>query len=136
MKQIEENVIESFRLAKSDIIQLQNDVIEISQTQERVMEMMKELKAYEIKLYQRVRETDKAAKRAKAKAITKTKTKTVIKKIVAKQAPKVYLASKAGNKFHIKACPFAQNIKPKNTLKFKSKTRALNQGFKPCKCIK
>ena len=44
--------------------------------------------------------------------------------------------SKTGKKFHIEACPFAKNIKPKYKIRFKSKTKALNEGYKPCNCVK
>jgi methylphosphotriester-DNA--protein-cysteine methyltransferase len=45
-----------------------------------------------------------------------------------------YLASKTGKTFHVKNCPFAKNIRPKSKIIFKTKTKALNKGYKPCKC--
>ena len=131
MEQIEQNVIESFRRAKSDIIRLQNEVIELSQTQERIMEFIDELKASGIKLTQIVKETNR---KQTAKPRTKTITKTVVKKVAAKRANKTYVGSKKGKKFHVESCPFAKNIKPKSKKRFHSKTKALNEGYKPCKC--
>ena len=141
MRQIEENVINSFKLAKRDIIQLQNRVIELSQTQERVMEFIDELKSSGIKLTNLVRES----KNSKPKTITRTK--TVIKKVpvnktrtiiktVHTHAKKVFVGSKDGKKFHVESCPFAQQIKPKSKIRYHSKVKALNDGRKPCKCIK
>lgn len=121
MNQIEKNVTNSFRLAKSDIIRLQNDFLKLSQTQERIMEMIDALDINQVKINQKVKE--------------KTKPKTVV---INKngRTKKDYISTKDGKKFHITSCPFAQNIKPKNRVKFKSKTKALNQGYKPCKCVK
>jgi len=103
MNQLEENVVNSFRLAKRDIISLQRQVNEISQAQERIVEIL-------------------------------TRSKEV-KKTNGKVHRKAYVASKEATKFHIEACPFAHNIKPKNKIKFKSRVKALNEGFKPCECV-
>ncbi len=137
MKQIEENVMHSFRLAKSDIIKLQNEVVMLSQTQERVMEMVDELKSYEQKLYQYIKEVSKRYA-TNPKTIIKTirtRPKTVIKTITNKPK-KIFVASKEGKDFHMPKCPFAQNIKPKSKKVFKSKSSALNKGYKACKCVK
>ncbi|MFH1506112.1 MAG: hypothetical protein ABIE94_03960 [archaeon] len=130
MKQIEKNVINSFRLAKTDLIKLQSEIIRLSQTQEKLVEMINEIKTYEMKLYNKVQEL--AARVSKNPA---TKTKTIVK-TVGKRAKKTYVAPKTGKKFHVTDCPFAQNIKPKNKIKFQSKVKALNAGLKPCKCVK
>ncbi len=131
MNQIEENVVNSFRLAKSDIIKLQNKVIRLSQAQERLTEMLNALHKDEVKLYNRMKKSKpKVAKKSKAKP----KVKTVVKTIT-KRANKTYVAAKDGNKFHLDICPFAQNIKPKNRVKFKSRIKALNEGLKACKCV-
>jgi hypothetical protein len=145
MKQIEKNVIDSFRLAKSDMIKLQSKVIEMSQTQERIVEFIKELKASGIELKQLVKDNKSNKELCKPKTITRTKTvikkvpvvrtKTIIKKVHT-HAKKVYVASKDSKKFHITSCPFAQNIKPKSKIRFKSKVKAFNEGLKPCKCVK
>ena len=134
MSQMKSNIINSFRLAKNDIMKLQSDVIGLSQSQERIVEILEEMKTYQLKLYHKIREME-LEKAQKKKPKTITKTKTVIKK-VGKRAKKVYVAPKGGKKFHLKECPFAQNIKPKNKVVFHSKTKALNEGLKPCKCVK
>ena len=130
MNQLEQNIINSFRLAKSDIIRLKSEIIKLSQTQEKLVESIEEMKAYELKLYHKIREFEiKLA----SKPVLKTQT---ITQTVVKRANKDYVAPKGGKKFHVTSCPFAQNIKPKNKVSFKSKTKALNEGYKPCKCVK
>lgn len=132
MRQIEQNIVNSFRLAKNDIIQLQSEIIRLSQIQEKLLGTISEMKTYEMKLYHKIRDLDiQLAK----KPSTTTKTKTIVK-TVSKRANKTYVAPKTGKKFHVTSCPFAQNIKPKNKVKFHSKVKALNEGFKPCKCVK
>jgi len=113
MDQLELNIVESFRKAKSDIIKLQNQVIELSKNQERILELVK--KSKETKIV-RVREAPKV-------------------KIVNKRPSKTYVASKEGKKFHIRDCIFAKNIKPKRLVKTKSKNAMLNKGYKPCVCV-
>lgn len=149
MDQLEQNIVNSFRLAKSDIIKTKNDVIELSKTQKRILEMLKDLNAKQVKLNQRVTKLN-GKKVAKPKPVVKTKTRTVVKKVpvvkrvkvpvvkkihVAKRAQKTFVASKEGKKFHSVNCPFAQNIKPKHKKSYKSKTKALNEGYKPCDCV-
>jgi len=144
MNQIEENVVNSFRLAKSNIIDLQNKVIGLSQAQGRVTEMLNALHKDEVNLYNRMKKSKpKVAKKSKAKPKVKTIIKTIkakpkvktIVKTITKRASKVYVSSKDSNKFHLRNCPFAKNIKPKHKEVFKSKVKALNQGLKPCKCV-
>ena len=128
MNQLERNVIESFRLAKNDIIKLQNKIIEVGNTQKKIIETLDTLRAREALLSQKVREISfKAAKKPIEKTIVRT---------IGKKAKKVYVGSKEGKKFHMDNCPFAQNIKPKTKVVFESKTKALNEGYKPCHCIK
>ena len=117
MNQLEENIVNSFRIAKTDIIKLQNDMIELSQAHQKVLEILDALNSKETQLYNRM------------KNMPKPETKIVAQK-------KVYVASKAAHKFHLSNCPFAQNIKPKTKLSFKSRIKALNEGFKPCRCVK
>ena len=130
MNQLEENIVRSFHLAKKDIIRLQSGMVDLSKTQERIMEILDMLKTSDLNLHQRVKEID-----LKVSKNTRTKTKTVIKK-VSKRAHKEFVATKEGKEFHVINCPFAQNIKPKNRTRFKSKSRALNEGYKPCSCVK
>ena len=113
LEQIEKNVADSFRLAKKDIHDLQEDVVTIAQAQEKIIELLETLRNNEMHLYNRVKE------------------------ITVKKDPKSFCASKSASakKFHIAKCPFAQNIKPANRVKFNTKEQALNQGLKPCNCI-
>jgi hypothetical protein len=117
MNQLEENIVNSFRMAKTDIMKLQNDFIELNHAHQRVLEILNELNTREAQLYQRL------------KNMPKPDTKVVAQK-------KVYVASKSATKFHLSNCPFAQNIKPKSKQVFVSKVKALNQGYKPCNCVK
>lgn len=118
--QLEENIINSFRIAKTDIIKLQSDFLSLSETQERMMEMIQFLRNLNNDLQKKLDVTQAP------------------KKIVVNGARKKthFVASKAGKRFHIIACPYAQNIKPKSKLNFKSKVKALNTGLKPCRCVK
>lgn len=117
MEKIEANIIHSFQLAKTDMIKLQDNYMELKRSQARILEKLAKLEA---------KKFVKAVKVVKAK-------KPVLKR---KSVRKKYIASKLGKKFHLSNCPFAQNIKPKTKIKFKTKTRALNLGYKPCSCIK
>lgn len=139
--QIEQNIVNSFRLAKSDIIKAQKEVLSMVQFQKELLEKVDNLEVRLERLSARVTSLGKKPKikviKLKSKSPKKriaTKTKIVTKRIQAR-AKKVYIAAKTGKKFHISHCPFARNIKPKSRVRFKSKNSALNKGFKPCKCV-
>ena len=144
MNQLEQNIVNSFRIAKGDIIKLQGKVLGISQAQERILEMFDMLKERENKLYQKIKDIEEIKikelhlyeKLRKLTATSIVKKVKVVKTVTAKRKPKIYVSSKTGKKFHLANCPFAQNIKPKHKVVFKSKTKALNEGLKPCNCIK
>jgi hypothetical protein len=121
MEQLELNVIESFRRAKTDIIQLQNQLIDLSKKQEDLIQILLDTRNKESQLYQRVKELSVPKPDAK---------------VYCKPIKKEYVASKAGKNFHIPQCPFAKNIKPKSKVNFKSKSRAMNSGYKACDCVK
>lgn len=137
MNQLEKNVMHSFKLAKRDIILLQEKVIMLSQAQERIMEMLNTLKANNINLYNRTKEVSREIELNKSALRSRPAPKTVIRTVkkVVKRKPVEFVASKTASKFHRKTCPFAKNIKPKHKIVFKSKVKALNEGFKACKCI-
>jgi hypothetical protein len=116
MNQLEENIANSFRLAKSDIIHLQNTVAILAENQQRIMDLIGDTREKETQLYQRVKDL-KPKKTA-----------------VHKRAKSKFVASKNGKKVHKPNCPFAKNIKPKGKIIFHSKTKALNEGFKACEC--
>jgi len=128
MNQLERNVIESFRMAKSDIIKLQNKIIELSQAQKSILEKVDYLKTREALLSEKVRELG-------FRIIQKPVEKTIVKE-VARESAREYVGSRLAKKFHLDNCPFAQNIKPKTRITFSSKTNALNEGYKPCHCVK
>ena len=115
MERMERNVINSFRLVKKDIILVQNALLDLKNAQGEVLELLTQMQKGVFKS-------------------TSPKKKIVKKKNSGKKTS--YLASKTGKKFHQKNCPFAQNIKPKTKITFKSKTTALNKGYKPCNCVK
>ncbi|MBU0460420.1 MAG: hypothetical protein KJ597_06375 [Nanoarchaeota archaeon] len=71
----------------------------------------------------------------KKKPKMRTIVRTIIKTVV-KRPRKRYLASKSGKIVHEKNCPFAKMIVPASVVIFKSKTEALNKGYKACGCIK
>lgn len=116
-------------MAKSDIIDLQNKVIQLSLLQEDLIKRISSISEKETSLYQRFKDMSYAAKKPMVRAITKVSKVTIVR------AKKHYVASKTSNKFHLNNCPFALNIKPKSKVKFLSKTKALNLGLKPCKCV-
>ena len=122
MEQLEINVIESFRRAKNDIIDLQRQVIELSSKQEQLMQLIVESKDKESDLYQKVKDL-KTTPQQKVKIINKC-------------IEHAFVASKNGKSFHIPECPFAKNIKPMSKITFKSKTTPMNEGYKACDCIK
>jgi len=124
MNQLEENITRSFINAKNDIIQLQNTVSMLSENQERQMEVIKDTQNKENELYNKMK-----------KAKTRTITKTVTRKVVAKKK-QMFVGSKSGKKLHEVNCPFAKNIQPKTKVRFHSKAKALNEGFKLCECLK
>lgn len=126
MKQFEQNIMNSFRLAKTDILKTREMILELSKSQKQLMLLVDELKA-------------KLNKKRSAKTTTAKKTRkntARVKHVPARRSKKTYVATKTGKLFHSKNCPYAQNIKPKHKMSFKSKVKALNEGFKPCTCIK
>lgn len=129
LNQLELNVIESFRLVKTDIVKLQNLVAVLSENQEKLVHQLAETREKEISLYHGLK--DLKQRNNNQKIVQKT-----VKVRVASHKRKVYFASKNSTKFHAANCIFAKNIKPKSKLTFKSKNKALNLGFKACDCIK
>lgn len=124
IEQLEDNVKESFRLAKNDIIQLQRTAALLSENQERLLAWLNDTREKETQLYQRVKDLKMVAAMRKQKSLKVAKTN------------KKYFASKNGKSFHIKSCPFAKRIKPKMKVIFKTKAKALNKGLKACECMK
>jgi len=119
MNQLEENIVMSFKRAKTDIIGLQKQVIGLAKKQEQLMEMISKVHGKEVRLESKV-----------------SQLKPKVIKVNGKRAKVEFVASKYGKKYHIKECPFAHNIKPKSKISFKSKTAALNKNYKPCECVR
>ena len=134
MRQLEKNVIQSFQMAKHDISDMQIRIAGLSQAQEHIVELIDKLNAHETMLYERLKEISMrgAQKIDKPVIVTQAKIPTLA---VSKKTTE-FVATKGGKNFHTENCPFAQNIKPKNKVRFKSRTKALNQGFKACNCVK
>jgi hypothetical protein len=122
MNQFEQNVIASFSLAKTDITELYKHV-------RFILNKLEELKKENTELKSKVSALSKKPKR---KVTVKTNKKAAGKVIRVK---KKIVSSKSSKKVHDSKCPFAQNIKPKNKLVFSSKVKALNDGYKLCKCL-
>ena len=119
LNQLEENTIQSFKLAKQDIVKLYESVSYLL----RQVEELKKENSYLLN---------------KINTVSKTKKPVVIRsvrKVAKKVARRTFLATKGGNKLHDSHCPFAKNIKPKNKVIFASKVKALNEGYKLCKCL-
>ena len=117
MKQFEQNVINSFQLAKADITTLYDNVKFILAQIEQLKLENQELK--------------EMLNKKKIVKVKKASNKKVAKKIVKKK----FVSAKNSKKVHDSKCPFAQNIKPKNKVSFVSKIKALNDGYKLCKCL-
>ena len=127
MEKIEIKTIHSFRRAKSDIIDLQGRVIELGVAHKSLLHKIASMDEAHRKVLSELALV-KIQKRVAARKIT------VTKKATAKRT--TYIASKEGKKFHVKNCPYAQNINPKRAQKFKTKVKPLNLGLKPCNCVK
>jgi len=135
MTQIRENLLKSFSLVKRDLMQVQEDLKSLDKENSALKKQLQDAKAKDRQLSERITKLQqKLSKAPKAKPKTKTVVKTV--RIAPKRARKTYVASKTGNKLHADNCIFAQNIKPKSRVHYKSKVKALNQGLKLCDCLK
>ncbi|MBW2992251.1 hypothetical protein KY345_03475 [Candidatus Woesearchaeota archaeon] len=124
MKIIEQNVMNSFRLAKTDIIQMQNELIELRKEQEELLGKIAEIESGENWILHKMRDQ----LRARIREVKKSHKHPV--------RHNTYVASKNSKRFHKRHCPFAQNIKPKTKIVFKTRAKALNKGLRPCKCVR
>ena len=132
MKQLEQNIVYSFQLVKADLTKLQNEIIQLRNTQAILIKKLVALESRQTTVIKRIDTNTKKVK---------TNTKARVKRAKATKARKVakrrkFVASETGKKFHTLNCPFAHNIKPKSRVKFKSRTKALNEGYKACSCIR
>jgi hypothetical protein len=116
---IEQNLRASFREVKLDIISVKDQLLSLAEEQRDLRDLILNMEKKSSGKKKVIK------KKVEIKAVPKTKHKTTS-----------FVAAKEGKKFHIKACPFAKNIKPKSKVSFKSKISALNQGYKPCECAR
>ncbi len=158
-KILEKNILDSFRLVKNDIIKIHNVMNLLSKNQERIMEWINDTRDKELVLHRKIRELEQKTEeltklrdsfltntlrkvvkpqknQTKKKKENKKATPKSQVKIIRRFKPKIYVASKYGKTFHTLNCPFAKNIKLKSKIRFKSKVKALNEGFKACECVK
>jgi regulator of replication initiation timing len=112
MNPLKKKLIYSFGLARKDIMSLQQNIVDLARNQRDLQLEIDKLKAQ------------------------MGKNNVIEKKVSTTRKKAFFIASKTGNKFHVESCPYGQNILPKMKLKFNSKTKALNKGLKPCRCIK
>ena len=139
MKQIEKNIINSFGIAKDDILRTQNDQIRLGKIQERLFDIVKELENKELELNSRVRKVENYDKYLRS-LIDKIEIKFEnkfedINERIHTEENKKFVGAKTSGKIHEMNCPFAQNIKPVNKIIFESKEEALDYGFDKCKCV-
>ena len=121
IQKLEKNIVLSFNLIKNDMHGLKNELQTLKVENKLMRETLEDLKENDTTLYEKIKKLQQKKKTTK---------RTV------KKAKKKYVSAKAGKKFHLDICPYAQNIKPKNRVSFSSKNKALDTGLKPCNCIK
>lgn len=134
---LETKIMNSFRLAKSDIIKLQERFMEIRNSQARVIERLERLENENMKqrqLIQPVTIMRRESVAPKPKTITKTRTITKFKVIraKAKTASQTYVASKNGKKFHDPGCVSLKKVPSNKWVVYTSKKKAMAKGLKPC----
>ncbi|MBI4439219.1 hypothetical protein HY640_04765 [Candidatus Woesearchaeota archaeon] len=112
MKRLEENIKRSFLLAKRDIAELKSSLNEVSTELGRTIEHAAKL-SEQLRRYEQNGNIPKKGMRSQ--------------KLIGARKSMV---------MHKENCPFAKRILPKNRELFRSKTAALNKGYKPCECLK
>ena len=127
----EKKVIHSFNHVKEDITDIKSSLEILKHTQEAILKKLSAGKPAKRKHKKKAKPSP--AKKHRAKPNRQKKVKSPVPRAMKRMR---YVAQKGGKKFHKKNCPYAQNIKPKNKIIFKSKNRALNNGYKPCACVK
>lgn len=130
MYTIEEKILRSFKSMKTEIIKIQDEIMQVSNVQENILKeinLMNEQKSVVTNTKKK-----KAGRKPKKKVAKKT---TKVVRVVAPKTVAKYVAAETGKKFHIEACPFAKNIKPMSKVIFNTKDDALNKGYKPCSCV-
>jgi uncharacterized protein YlxW (UPF0749 family) len=85
MRQIEINTINSFRLAKRDIIKLQDMITDISRAQEQIVQALENLSDKENQLYQRINKFDKKSNKKRIVRSRKNNQNNVKKYLASKR---------------------------------------------------
>ena len=76
MDQLKQNIINSFRLAKSDIIETQQSIIELIRTVESIIERLSELKTNQVRMMEKIKKLEnKASKKAVKKVVIRRNTR-------------------------------------------------------------
>ena len=107
----EQKIIDSFQLVKSDMKKLATS---LSLVLDKVEKLDSENKKLNL-------------------VVSKVKPTVVVSRKTAAKVSKKFVASKTGKKVHMANCMHARNIKKR--VIFKSKTDALNKGYKLCSCV-
>lgn len=119
----ENNVANSFNRVKADIIRLQDEFMQIRETQVRILDKISRLESVKNESPQVIRVVEPA------KEVVK---KTKPKKRVVKSMKANYLASKTGNKFHDPGCNALKNVSRENLVSYPTKNKAISKGLQPC----
>ena len=67
MDKFEKNIVNSFRLAKSDIVKMQQEIIELAQIQEKLLKVVAEIKVKNSTLEQKIKTLQSKVSRKKKK---------------------------------------------------------------------
>ncbi len=111
----EEKIKASFMLTKKELAEIKSGISDLTAELHRISEKNKVL----------------FAKVSKARPVKKVSIVRSSKKRASK-----FIGARNSMLLHDPKCPFAKRILPKNRVVFRSKTKALNLGFKRCECLK
>jgi hypothetical protein len=143
-KILKENVVESFKNVKKDILSLMDQVSNLSILNQDHDKNINILKRHNTNLRSEIEYLKN--ENLKLRRELKKNTETIGKIIeyinlnninnVNIQKDSHYVSSKKSDKFHDEHCAFAKKIKSENIIVFDNKEDALNKHLKPCVCIK
>ncbi|AJF61947.1 TPA: hypothetical protein HA239_02595 [Candidatus Woesearchaeota archaeon] len=125
IRKLDSKIRHAFILAKRDIYDLRAAV-------KMQQEVIKKLSDSQKTLLARIEKLEKA--RTVVKTIKVAQPKVIRTKVI--RAKKTYVGAKTTQKVHSMDCPFGKNIKPKNKVIFRTKTKAFNEGFSACDCLR
>jgi len=135
IKTLENNVKQSFSNTKTDVVELKNQMKQVSEAIKQINANIAKLGDNQKVLLAKLENAAKVPMPEKAeKVIEKSIIVTSAKS--QKQQAKEFIASSSSYKLHDPVCPFAKNIKPMNKVVFRTKAKALNLGYKLCDCMK